>query len=69
MGNSTDIKELIDDWVAGRRSYTNFGPHAPYTPDVVAAMDAQEVVKLATALTWGRTSSSPILTVQRQKPT
>lgn len=36
----------LDDWKAGRRSYMNLGPYPPYTPDVIAAMDAQEVVKL-----------------------
>ena len=39
----------MEDWVAGRRSYVNLGPNEPYTPDVIAAMDAQEVVKLAAA--------------------
>lgn len=36
------------DWAEGRRSWVNLGsPHAggPYTPDVIAVMDAQEVVK------------------------
>lgn len=33
------------DWAEGRRSYTNMGPFEPYTPDVIAVMDAQEVVK------------------------
>lgn len=33
------------DWAEGRRSFTNFGPWPPYTPDVIATMDAQEVVK------------------------
>src|SRR3954451_1519226 len=23
------------DWVEGRRSWTNLGPHEPYTPDVI----------------------------------
>jgi hypothetical protein len=36
------------EWAEGRRSYTNLGPEAPYTPDVIAIMDAQEVVKWAT---------------------
>jgi len=40
----------MEDWVTGRRSYVNLGPDLPYTPDVIAAMDAQEVVKLAAAL-------------------
>lgn len=41
------------DWAEGRRSWCNLGPHEPYTPDVIAVMDAQEVVKwsaLAAAL-------------------
>jgi hypothetical protein len=37
--------ELALDWAEGRRSWTNLGPHEPYTPDVIATMDAQEVVK------------------------
>jgi hypothetical protein len=36
---------LAVDWAGGNRSWTNFGPHEPYTPAVVAVMDAQEVVK------------------------
>lgn len=39
--------ELARAWADGRRSWMNLGPHEPYTPDVIAAMDAQEVVK------WG----------------
>lgn len=39
----------MTDWIEGRRSWTNLGPHAPWTPDVIAAMDAQEVVKHAAA--------------------
>jgi len=39
----------MKDWIEGRRSWTNLGPHEPYTPDVIAAMDAQEVVKHAAA--------------------
>lgn len=42
-----DVLAEIEEWVAGRRSYTNLGPNPPYTPDVIAAMDAQEVVKLS----------------------
>jgi len=41
----------MDDWLEGRRSWTNLGPIAPYTPDVIAVMDAQEVVKRAAAIT------------------
>lgn len=37
----------LEDWKAGRRSWTNLGPNPPYTPDVIAVMDAQEVVKLS----------------------
>ena len=50
MSRYDELMAEIDDWVAGRRSYINLGPHAPYTPDVIAAMDAQEVVKLVAAL-------------------
>jgi hypothetical protein len=38
------------DWVEGRRSWTNLGPYPPYTPDVIAVLDAQEVVKLSAAI-------------------
>ena len=37
--------ELAKAWAEGRRSYCNLGPHPPYTPEVIAVMDAQEVVK------------------------
>lgn len=37
----------LEDWKVGRRSWTNLGPNPPYTPDVIATMDAQEVVKLS----------------------
>ena len=40
------LREL-EDWKSGRRSWTNLGPNPPYTPDVIAVMDAQEVVKLS----------------------
>lgn len=33
------------DWAEGRRSHTNYGPHPPWTHDVIAVCDAQEVVK------------------------
>lgn len=36
---------LALDWAEGRRSWCNLGPYEPYTPDVIAVMDAQEVVK------------------------
>jgi hypothetical protein len=45
-----ELLARLEDWVEGRRSYCNYGPHAPYTPDVIAVMDAQEVVKLAAAI-------------------
>lgn len=41
---------VMMDWTEGRRSYTNFGPNAPYTPDVIARMDAAEVQKHAAAI-------------------
>lgn len=41
--------DLIEKWVGGQRSWMNLGPEPPYTPDVIAVMDAQEVVKLAAA--------------------
>ena len=50
MSRHDELMAEIDDWVRGKRSYINLGPHAPYTPDVIAAMDAQEVVKLVAAL-------------------
>lgn len=37
--------ELAIAWADGSRSWMNLGPHEPYTPDVIAVMDAQEVVK------------------------
>lgn len=40
----------MDDWLIGRKSYTNLGFEEPYTPDVIAVMDAQEVVKRAAAI-------------------
>jgi hypothetical protein len=43
--NSGEAFDLMMDWAMGRRSWINLGPHEPYTPDVVAAMDAQEVLK------------------------
>ena len=49
MSRHDELMAEIEDWVEGRRSYINLGPHAPYAPDVIAAMDAQEVVKLAAA--------------------
>lgn len=44
------IEAEMMDWHEGRRSWANLGPHAPYTPDVIAVMDAQEVVKRAAIL-------------------
>jgi hypothetical protein len=46
---AAQLKEEIAAWVNGNRSYQNLGPNPPYTPDVIAAMDAQEVVKLSAA--------------------
>ncbi len=46
--NAEEAFDLMMAWAVGRRSWTNFGPHAPYTPDVIAVMDAQEVVKWKT---------------------
>ena len=40
-------RELMLDWAEGKRSWANFGPDEPYTPDVIAAMDTQEVEKWA----------------------
>jgi hypothetical protein len=40
--------KLADEWASGVRSYANLGPNPPYTPDVIAIMDAQEVVKYTT---------------------
>lgn len=40
----------MESWASGQRSWTNLGPHEPYTPDVIATMDAQEVVKHAAAI-------------------
>lgn len=37
--------QLALAWADGRRSWINLGPREPYTPDVIAVMDAQEVVK------------------------
>lgn len=47
------IKAHLDEmlaWAEGRRSYTNYGPHEPYTPDAIARMDAAEVEKHANAI-------------------
>jgi len=44
---SDEAVELARAWADGRRSWCNLGPNPPYTFDVIAAMDAQEVVK------WG----------------
>lgn len=60
-----DYASLRDDallemqaWLQGRKSMTNLGPHPPYTPDVIAVIDAQEVVKWATAATTYNTLAS-----------
>lgn len=42
-----DAKRLMFDWAEGRRSWVNLGPNPPYPPEVIAVMDAQEVVKFA----------------------
>ena len=42
--------ELMEAWADGQRSWTNYGPDAPYTPDVIARMDAAEVEKHASAV-------------------
>lgn len=44
-----DSLERMADWQDGRCSWTNFGPHEPYTPEAIAVMDAQEVVKHSAA--------------------
>jgi hypothetical protein len=41
---------MMQDWAEGRRSWTNLGPHEPYTPDVIAIMDTQEVAKHSAAV-------------------
>lgn len=49
--NSREAMTLAIDWAEGRRSWTNLGsPYSTppgYTLDVIAVMDAQEVVKWA----------------------
>jgi hypothetical protein len=50
---SADVARMVaemSDWLEGRRSWMNLGPLAPYTPDVIAVMDAQEVTKRAAAI-------------------
>ena len=49
---SEEALALMLDWAEGKRSWTNLGPHEPYTPDVIAVMDAQEVVK------WGAVAAA-----------
>lgn len=39
----------VEAWTNGSRSWTNLGWDPPYTPDVIAVMDAQEVVKHSAA--------------------
>lgn len=41
----------MNDWIEGKRSWCNLGWNEPYTPDVIAAMDAAEVQKHAAAVT------------------
>ena len=50
MSRRDELIARMEDCLAGRVSFVNLGPHEPYTPDVVAAMDAQEAVKLAAAI-------------------
>ena len=40
-----EAHEVMMDWAQGKRSWTNLGPNVPYTPDVIARMDAAEVEK------------------------
>jgi hypothetical protein len=41
----------MNDWIDGKRSWCNLGWNEPYTPDVIAGMDAAEVQKHAAAVT------------------
>lgn len=50
MNEIERLKAEMLDWLEGRRSWMNLGPHDPYTPDVVSVMDAQEVVKRSAAI-------------------
>lgn len=43
----TDLLAECRDWLEGRRSWCNLGPHEPYTPDVITRMDAAEIDKRA----------------------
>lgn len=45
---SAEALALALDWASGKRSWVNLGPHEPYTPDVIAVMDAQQAVAWAT---------------------
>ena len=49
-----EAESELEDWRRGTRSWWNLGPYPPYTPDVIAAMDAQEVVKLCAYITAKR---------------
>ncbi len=42
-----EARKLMLDWAQGTRTWGNLGPHMPYTPDVIAVMDTQEVIKWA----------------------
>ncbi len=42
--NAGEAAHMAMEWATGRRSWTN-AYHDTHTPDVVATMDAQEVVK------------------------
>jgi hypothetical protein len=37
--------EKLMAWIDGRESHVNLGFELPYTPDVIALMDAQETIK------------------------
>ncbi len=50
MSHQQEIETLVTearDWLEGRRSWCNLGPYEPYTPDVIARMDAAEIEKRA----------------------
>jgi hypothetical protein len=49
--NTSEARELMLDWAGGKRSWINLGPHPPYTPEVIAAMDAAETQKWAAVYT------------------
>lgn len=55
---SAEALERALDWAEGRKSWANLGQYEPYTPDVIAVMDAQEVVK------WAALASALYITEQ-----